>query len=268
VTTVPAPAHPSPAQFPDIAYEEPLHVEQPVKPAAAEPAQSPPHPQPAAQPVVSTNSGSTEAPTTLTIVTAILAIDNERMPTASSVVDALKTFTGFRLPVVLYVQPEIAAMPDVQEALDKLAPWARRIVPRTLDEVRALPWNDNVQAIRGLQSWQSSTPGFATSAGALQPLYNTLGFARLPWLLEAAEANYFSTDAFLWLDGGHPSFVSPFAVSLGKSFCSAHSHECVCACSEFAVCRAVVSAAWKNRRFAGQNGKRQAGASRLRAAAG
>lgn len=177
-----------------------------MKPAAVMPVEPPQPADPPPPPAVVNSPGSNEAPVTLTIVTAVLAIDNERTPTASTVVDALKTFAGFRLPVVLYIQPEIAAMPDVQEALDKLAPWARRIIPRTLEEVRSLSWNENVQSIRGLQSWQSSTPGFATSAAAMQPLYNTLGFARLPWLLEAAEANYFSTDAFLWLDGSFALF--------------------------------------------------------------
>ncbi len=99
------------------------------------------------------------------------------------------------------MQPEIEALPEVQEALELLAPWLRRLVPRSFDDIRKLPWYDAVQSIRGSAAWQASSPDFPATPQASQPLFNPMGFARLQWLLEAAEANTFGTEAFMWMDG-------------------------------------------------------------------
>lgn len=49
---------------------------------------------------------------------------------SSAAVDAVKRFAGYRLPVVVYIQPELADLPEVQDALERLSPWSRRIIRR------------------------------------------------------------------------------------------------------------------------------------------
>ena len=201
----PVTIEPPRAQLPQ---DEPQRGDEPDLPVIPPPAPvakpQPPAPAPipvSAPAVIIPATSSKDAPQTLTIVTAIIAVDNERNPAASTAIEALKQFTSFRLPVVLYLQAELAALPEVQEALERLAPWARRIIVRGFTDIQALPWYAGVQAVRGLASWQASQPGFAATPQASQPMFNPLQMARLAWLQEAAESNYFETDAFMWVDG-------------------------------------------------------------------
>lgn len=54
---------------------------------------------------------------TITLVTSILAIDSESKPSASSAVAAMVSLCRLQLPVVIYIQPEIQELEEVQVRL-------------------------------------------------------------------------------------------------------------------------------------------------------
>ncbi len=117
------------------------------------------------------------------------------------VLEHIAEIASLRLPVVIFIQPELDALPEVQDAFSKLAPWLKHALPLNIADVRSLEWYKAVQDIRSKHILQSASSGVTSSLQAKHGMYNPIMMARLNWLKQAAELNVFGTEAFMWLDG-------------------------------------------------------------------
>lgn len=110
-----------------------------------------------------------------------------------------------------------------QDALQQLRPGSVKLIPMTLDPLRTHTWSGMIESIRKDPAWLKGK-GVKKSPQATLELYNFAGFSRLSWLQNAAEQNYFNTDAFLWIDGVTLTFrFSLFYLSVSLSLFLFHS---------------------------------------------
>jgi len=116
-------------------------------------------------------------------------------------IQRFSTFLRYKFPIIIYIQEE--HLPAYQQYLDQRGDLPTHIEFKTLDDIRAFQYYDEVQAIRTQKEWANQAGWLAKSPQATMELYNPMVMSKILWTRDAARLNPFNTDAFLWIDGGH-----------------------------------------------------------------
>ena len=142
----------------------------------------------------------------MTLVTAILDLGRGeiaswgRRPYALYTTGLAQLLSRYRdVPVIVHVTAEDEPLVWRTRRRDNT-----RVVPTTRATLGALPWYGRVDAIRTSPSWADRAEWLRESPQRLLDGYLALVLAKLRWLCDAATANPFGTERFVWMDGGLP----------------------------------------------------------------
>src|SRR2546426_98712 len=139
-------------------------------------------------------------PARATLVTALVDIGRGQLagPFARSFEDhyvpMFERLLSADLPMVIYLDLKHA---DIV--------WRRRrahntkVVPLTAETLRAFPYFDRVQEIRGRAEWYSQTGWLPWSPQAALEYYNPLVMSKMRWLGDQAKVNPFGTEHLFWV---------------------------------------------------------------------
>ena len=146
----------------------------------------------------------------LTIVTALFDLGRAALPDGfrrdfSHYIECFEKFliATKDYPLVVYL-----------ESANEEVVWRHRdrnntkVVIKTLDDLRAFPFHQQVQTIRGRPDWVGQSGWMADSPQAKLELYNPLVMSKQFLLNDATLFGYFDTKYFLWMDAGLSNTVN------------------------------------------------------------
>lgn len=93
-----------------------------------------------------------------------------------------------------------------------------KIIRKTLDDLRAMPFYDNIQKIRTDQKWRGQAGWIPNSPQSSLELYNPLVMSKQFFLNDAALFNFFNTKYFAWIDAGLANTVDLNSYFSAKGF--------------------------------------------------
>lgn len=153
----------------------------------------------------------------LTVVSGLINIGRGEMGTSftRSFDHYKETFTKLlqatKAPMFLYISPDLEDL--VWQHRDRSN---TRIKYVSADDLRKMPFYDQIQKIRTDPAWYGQKGWLAESTQARLELYNPLVMSKMFWLNDASIFNAFNTKYFLWIDGGIANTVNPSL--LGEKF--------------------------------------------------
>jgi hypothetical protein len=117
--------------------------------------------------------------------------------------ECFKRMLRLDFPMVVYIEPQYESVVWEIRGRENT-----RVILKTLDDLRAFPFNEKIQSIRTNPSWYNQAGWLVDSTQAKLELYNPLVMNKQFMLNDASLFNYFDTKYFLWVDGGLSNTVN------------------------------------------------------------
>lgn len=138
----------------------------------------------------------------LTLVTALFDLGRGNLESGfkrsfDQYVESFTKLLNVDYPMVIYCEASLA------DTIWKYrSPDNTRLIFKTLDDLRAFPFYDQIQKIRTDEKWFNYAGWLPDSTQAKLELYNPLVMAKQFYLNDATHFNYFDTKYYLWVDAG------------------------------------------------------------------
>lgn len=116
-------------------------------------------------------------------------------------------------PMVIYCEESLAEV-----IWQHRKPENTRLIFKTLDDLRAFPFYDKVQAIRTDEKWYNYAGWLPDSTQAKLELYNPLVMSKQFYLNDATHFNFFNTKYYLWIDAGIANTIGDPAYYMDAEF--------------------------------------------------
>ena len=138
----------------------------------------------------------------LTLVTALFDIGRSDIDAGFSrsfehYLECFKKLLAVDLPMVVFCDEAVADFVRNNRDMN-----ITRIVIKTLDDIRAFPFYNQVQNIRINETWKNRSGWIVGSPQSSLELYNPLVMSKQFYLNDASIFNFFDTKYFAWIDAG------------------------------------------------------------------
>lgn len=138
----------------------------------------------------------------LTLVTALFDIGRGDLESGfkrsfGHYVESFSKLLKVDYPMVIYCEEKLAETIWKYRKQDNT-----RLIFKTLDDLRAFPFYDQVQKIRTDEKWYNYAGWLPDSTQAKLELYNPLVMSKQFFLNDATHFNFFDTKYYLWIDAG------------------------------------------------------------------
>ena len=138
----------------------------------------------------------------LTLVTALFDIGRSDIDAGFSrsfehYLECFKKLLAVDLPMVVFCDEAVADFVRNNRDMN-----ITRIVIKTLDDIRAFPFYNQVQNIRNNETWKNRSGWIVGSPQSSLELYNPLVMSKQFYLNDASIFNFFDTKYFAWIDAG------------------------------------------------------------------
>lgn len=138
----------------------------------------------------------------LTIVTSLFDLGRDKIDAGFSrsfehYLECFSKLLQVDLPMIIFCDTDVEAFVWKHRKSENT-----RIVRKTLADLRAFPFYDQIQAIRTSPAWVERSGWIPGSPQASMELYNALVMSKQFFLNDASIFNYFDTKFFMWADAG------------------------------------------------------------------
>ena len=145
----------------------------------------------------------------LTIVTGLIDIGRGNLNTGfersfDHYLEAFAKLLALDYPMVIYVEPE-----NEEFVLKHRGDKPTQIFHKTKEDLKNFAFFNQVQEIRGDESWKNKAEWLSRSTQANLEFYNPVVMSKFFWLNDATIFNPFETTHFLWVDAGIANTVRP-----------------------------------------------------------
>jgi hypothetical protein len=154
----------------------------------------------------------------LTLVTALFDLgrgdlDSGFKRSFDHYVESFSKLLKVDYPMVIYCEEKLA------ETIWKYRKQENtRLIFKTLDDLRAFPFYDQVQKIRTDEKWYNYAGWLPDSTQAKLELYNPLVMSKQFFLNDATHFNFFDTKYYLWIDAGIANTIGDPTAYLDADF--------------------------------------------------
>ena len=141
-----------------------------------------------------------------TIVTALYDIGREKVDGRgmSQYYEWFAKTLQLKCPMVIYCDEITRPFIESNRKLSET-----KVICKKLEEVPYFHLKDKMDAVLSSESYKSKVKDPDRIECKIS-LYNIVQYCKFPWLLHAAQENYFGTDYFIWMDAGFSRLVSDF----------------------------------------------------------